>query len=398
MTNPIPLHVAVAGFSGSGKTTLLEALLPRLREEGMKVGYLKPHAHRIDLDKSGKDTERMRRAGAAAVAIHGPGGAIHFPEPGWWPQGRTTGGAEHLGESLPVSDHQVRAFLWSLRGLYGRCEIVLIEGMKDSHLPKILVNREDNPRGIVPPESLREVILHARWGLHPPSVTAYEPEAAERVLALHHAPRREAARDVLGVVLAGGRSSRMGADKARLPVADGCGTWLERAVLLLADHCADVMVAGRLPESDGADLPLLRYPVTGHLDLRPGCGTLGGMETALRLACGRAVLVVPCDLPELDPTALAHLLESRDRAAPATVFRGPGGLEPAVALLEPRLLGPLRAFLDAGSRRAREFLESVGAREVPIPMDLLAGFANRNTPSEFVDYMRRARGSDRLGS
>ena len=68
MTNPIPLHVAVAGFSGSGKTTLLEALLPRLREEGMKVGYLKPHAHRIDLDKSGKDTERMRRAGAAAHA------------------------------------------------------------------------------------------------------------------------------------------------------------------------------------------------------------------------------------------------------------------------------------------------------------------------------------------
>ena len=54
----------ICGYSGSGKTTLIEALIRRLRERGLKVGVIKQDAHGLDLDREGKDTDRIFKAGA----------------------------------------------------------------------------------------------------------------------------------------------------------------------------------------------------------------------------------------------------------------------------------------------------------------------------------------------
>lgn len=61
--------LAVVGHSGSGKTTWLERAIPRLQARGLKVAVLKHDAHRIELDRPGKDTYRLREAGADAIAI-----------------------------------------------------------------------------------------------------------------------------------------------------------------------------------------------------------------------------------------------------------------------------------------------------------------------------------------
>jgi len=66
---PSPRILGVVGHSGSGKTTLLEALVPRLRSLGHRVGVLKHDAHRLELDKRGKDSFRLRETGAEVVAI-----------------------------------------------------------------------------------------------------------------------------------------------------------------------------------------------------------------------------------------------------------------------------------------------------------------------------------------
>lgn len=61
--------LSFVGWSGSGKTTFLEKLLPVLTERGIRVGLIKHDAHKIEMDKPGKDTDRLYKAGASAVAI-----------------------------------------------------------------------------------------------------------------------------------------------------------------------------------------------------------------------------------------------------------------------------------------------------------------------------------------
>lgn len=65
---PRPLLGFVA-FSGTGKTTLLEQLIPLLRSHGMRVALLKHAHHDFDIDKPGKDSYRLRQAGATQVMI-----------------------------------------------------------------------------------------------------------------------------------------------------------------------------------------------------------------------------------------------------------------------------------------------------------------------------------------
>lgn len=65
---PIPL-LAFSAYSGSGKTTLLEKVIPELRKLGLRIAMIKHTHHRVDLDQPGKDSYRMREAGANPVMI-----------------------------------------------------------------------------------------------------------------------------------------------------------------------------------------------------------------------------------------------------------------------------------------------------------------------------------------
>ena len=65
---PRPILGFVA-FSGTGKTTLLERLIPLLRERGIRVALLKHAHHDFDIDTPGKDSYRLRKAGANQVMV-----------------------------------------------------------------------------------------------------------------------------------------------------------------------------------------------------------------------------------------------------------------------------------------------------------------------------------------
>lgn len=70
--NPIQSSLPMLGFaawSGTGKTTLLEAMLPKLVEHGIRVAVIKHAHHNFDIDKEGKDSYRLRKAGAAQMLI-----------------------------------------------------------------------------------------------------------------------------------------------------------------------------------------------------------------------------------------------------------------------------------------------------------------------------------------
>jgi molybdopterin-guanine dinucleotide biosynthesis adapter protein len=112
--------VGFAGFSGSGKTTLVEALIPVLKSRGLRVSVVKHAHHKFDIDHQGKDTFRHREAGAFEVVVaSGKRLALmrEFEKPG----------------ELKV--HHLIA------ELYDGVDWVLVEGFKESDLPKVEVWR-----------------------------------------------------------------------------------------------------------------------------------------------------------------------------------------------------------------------------------------------------------------
>ena len=113
--------VGFAGFSGSGKTTLVEQLIPALKLRGQRVSVVKHAHHSFDIDHPGKDTWRHREAGAFEVLAASPRRLVLMRE---------------LEARL---EHSVHDLLAQLRT---DVDWVLVEGFKQSNLPKVEVWRQ----------------------------------------------------------------------------------------------------------------------------------------------------------------------------------------------------------------------------------------------------------------
>ena len=140
--------------------------------------------------------------------------------------------------------------------------------------------------------------------------------------------------DILGVVLAGGASRRMGRDKAALPWTGS--TLARRAAAVLAESCGEVVIAG--PSG------LAPTGTETVADLYPGCGPLAGLHAGLERAGGRAIFALACDLPFVEVELVRHLVataaEWPDGGDPgetadcpgAWVAEGPDGRQPLCGL------------------------------------------------------------------
>ena len=174
---------------------------------------------------------------------------------------------------------------------------------------------------------------------------------------------------LLGAVLAGGASRRMGTDKAALAV--GGRTMIERAVSALRPHCGETVVVSARPET-----PSGAWRVVA--DERPETGPLAGLEAALaeagRSGCiGVAVLAV--DLPLVGADAFGRLVdawrreegEAREQGTSLAVGAGRSGdpsFEPLCAVYAVGALEVASRLLDGGERAARALFETIGGRVV----------------------------------
>ena len=177
-----------------------------------------------------------------------------------------------------------------------------------------------------------------------------------------------------GYVLAGGRSSRMGRDKALLPFRGGA---LGESVARVVEAAAgSVVIVGGAELAGYSTIP----------DLFPGEGPLGGILTALRHSRAHWNLIVACDMPELTPAFLAELLDAAEDAdVDALLPAGPSGLaEPLCAVYHRRALRPIGEAFEAGIRKVTQALEGLDA--VPYPVAEMAQFQNVNTPEDWAGY------------
>lgn len=184
---------------------------------------------------------------------------------------------------------------------------------------------------------------------------------------------------VAGVILAGGKSSRMGSNKALLAYK---GKPLIASIYQkMAELFDQVAVVTNNPE-DYSFLPCRKIP-----DIYPGMGSIAGIHAGLSWSPEESIFVVGCDMPFLDEK-LVRWLAARHVAGTATVPLTPGGFEPLHSFYSKGVLPVLDQALNSESRRIIDFLGQMNAKVIPaedvaeICPDF-SSFINLNTPEDY---------------
>ena len=118
-----PALLGIAAWSGTGKTTLLEQLLPALRQRGLRVAVIKHAHHDFDVDKPGKDSHRLRQAGATPMLVASRARIALMMET---PEREEA----DLAELIDMVSHQSP-------------DLILVEGFKAWPLPKLELYRSE---------------------------------------------------------------------------------------------------------------------------------------------------------------------------------------------------------------------------------------------------------------
>ena len=186
---------------------------------------------------------------------------------------------------------------------------------------------------------------------------------------------------MIGVVLAGGRSTRLGQDKVRLRLPGDGRDMLARTADLLAARTDGVVVSCRRSSSIAGSGGLRVIP-----DDEDGLGPLGGVHSALR-ALREPILVLSCDLPFMDEATLRRLLAARN-ARPAeavlTTFRQveTGYIEALVAVYEPACLPFFEEARAKGLRQLNLVIPEAFQARIPYARAEARPFFNINFPAD----------------
>jgi molybdopterin-guanine dinucleotide biosynthesis protein A len=342
--------LAVCGFSGSGKTTLLEAAVPHLIARGLAVAAIKHDSHGFTVDKEGKDSERLFRAGAT-VALRGPG-----------EQFLRRGASSVLTLEATLSD------------LARDHDLLLVEGHKDTPLPKLWVGSAETS---VPPEQVTGVQEILSWD-------------SDRLAALLEFIDRWllkawASRPLFAGLLVGGASSRMGRPKQLVDFGESTLGEIAAHALSAAVDCdcdllspkVAVLGAGPLPDK----LQLLQ-----RLPDAPGlAGPIAGLLAAHRWAPHAAWILAACDHPLLSASDIRWLIRQRRPGTWAILPRQADDHPcPTLALYEPQALTVLEgALLVRGAEKVR-IAELFNHPRTLIAPTFSRGLVSVNTPQELM--------------
>ena len=338
--------LAVCGLSGAGKTTLLVDAISEMQRRGLRVGVIKHDVHGITVDSSAEDSARLFSAGADVV-LQGPGESM-----------RRDHGDADLATAIDnlLSDH----------------DLVLVEGHSSTPLSKIwLSDADDRPPGdgvtsilaILPRDDKRPARFAAWFG--------------------GWLDERWSARRLMGGVLIGGDSRRMGSPKQLLTlggrplvevVADALEPAVDTVVLLGDGECPKGM----------EELP--RLP-----DVQETAGPLAGMLAALRWRPRAAWVFAACDLPLLRTDAIRWLVEQRRPGRWGVLPRtSDTGVEPLLALYEPQTRRLLEGLARRGCLAPRHITDHPAVATPEPPSELKLQWTNANTPEDLAALTTKA--------
>ncbi len=336
--NGVPV-IGFCGYSGSGKTTIIERIIPMLARRGLAVAYLKHDAHGLTVDREGKDTDRIFKAGARVIAAGSPDEGFV----------RTHGGGEFV---CPPS--------------FAECDIIIVEGYKNAPWDKVWVhphNGGGDKAGV--DKIIYEVGGHGSLRHNETGQIAHQVGYwLVRALLL---------KPLYAGILVGGKSSRMGRPKSLLPAGDA--TLAEHVYGVVKNHANRTYLLGSGP------LPPALAEVERIADPPGFEGPLAGLVAAHRFAPEADWLIFAVDMPNLDDGYVGRLV----RREPAFRFMGPRsekGIEPLAGCYSSQLLARI-AREHGGEMSIIRLLEKFGVNGDPRLFDA-AIMKNLNTPSDLA--------------
>jgi molybdopterin-guanine dinucleotide biosynthesis protein A len=174
------------------------------------------------------------------------------------------------------------------------------------------------------------------------------------------------------VILAGGKSQRMGEDKAFLDLEGQ--RFIEHILQVVKGLTQEVMVIANTKEYDCLDVPV--YP-----DVIEGCGPVGGIYTAMQRIKTPYLLVLSCDIPLLKIAVLEYLIEESIPCA-ANILTTRERWQPLTAIYNSRTLPIFKKALDTKKLKLRSLLSLMDLHTIACPEDLIPCLNNINTPND----------------
>lgn len=355
-----PRLFGFAGFSGSGKTTLIEKLIQQMNN--YRIGYIKHDAHRFSMDHEGKDTFRQYAAGAQVVYINDP---AHFA-------------LQVKGQSYNLE-----------KEIFKDCDLVLVEGHKYSNHPKFLLLDDE---GLAEKEyqdgKITQVIATISLGPSTQKISdipSFHRDDVQGIVAFLESKMKASLESVKlhGLVLAGGKSLRMGQDKALI---DYHG-------LPQAKHLLQIMESLGIPgflscredqvtRSGLTDVPVI---TDRFLDFGP----LGGILSAMAQSPDKAWLIIACDLPFVTDEKISELISERDPLKQATAFYNQERkqFEPLFAIYEPSIYSRMLHFLGEGLHCPQKVLFNSSIKK--LTLESQSFLENANTPEEKARVLKQ---------
>lgn len=181
------------------------------------------------------------------------------------------------------------------------------------------------------------------------------------------------------VILAGGKSSRMGRNKAFLKMEGK--TFIERQVDMLREIFDDIVISANTPsEYEYLNLPVIK-------DIFPSKGPLAGIYAGLVNSNSFHTFILACDMPFVEVKLIKHLrglTEGYDVVVP----KSDRGLEPLHAFYSKNCIGPIKKELDSNNLRIISFFPQVSVKVVNLDTIILpdkfkSSITNLNTPEEY---------------
>ena len=367
----IPI-VSIVGKSDSGKTTLVEKLIKEFTHRGYGVASVKHDVHDFEIDREGKDSWRHKKAGATTTIISSP------------------------HKVAVVSDTQRDLRLAELRERFITTEdLILSEGYYQDRHPKIEVSQNDNPEELlaINDPSLIAVVSKSPMELSVPwfnlndtkgiadfiettFLTTSSPHTAEshaEDLSSDGAPHT-----ITGVILAGGKSIRMGRNKALVEIHGQ--RIIDRTVALFQRMFGQVILVTNEP------LAYAYLDAEIVVDLIPNRGSLIGIYTGLFYSSYPRSFVAACDMPLLNSKVIEYMI----RVIPhydVVIPHLNDGFHPLHALYSKRCMRFIEKITNEDNLKITSFFNTVKVREVTpeeiIPLDPpLSSFFNINTPED----------------
>jgi molybdopterin-guanine dinucleotide biosynthesis protein A len=168
--------------------------------------------------------------------------------------------------------------------------------------------------------------------------------------------------DITGIILAGGRSSRMGTDKAFTKIGDK--TLIENTCGLLKKYCIEILISANKK---------INETISGQCvipDEREGLGPIGGIYSCLKHSGTINNLVVAVDIPFINHGLIQFLLANTDDNELVIPFTGVGKVEPLCAVYKKSVLPYLEKMIAEKDLKVQNLMNYCKSKKLPVTKEL----------------------------